>query len=64
MLMEKEDEETQRFIRTERSNCQRERWAMQEEEQGLREYFNSRIWARHKTSRCKRLSTRLCGRNT
>lgn len=39
MLMEKEDEETQRFIRTERSNCQRERWAMQEEEQGLRELF-------------------------
>lgn len=36
-LMGIEDEQTQHYIRTERNNCQRERWAMQEEEQGLRE---------------------------
>jgi hypothetical protein len=38
-LMGIEDEQTQRFIRIERTTCQRERWAMQEEEQGLRELF-------------------------
>ena len=36
-LMGIEDEQTQYYINTERKNCQRERWAMQEEEQGLRE---------------------------